>query len=166
MRPVNRRKKKKPTPRQRKLLAVLAAGADRQTAAQIAGYACNTPLAASQSVYQALKHISSTFPDLMEKHGLTDDVLIATYLKPLLKASRTKHFAHNGKVKSMRKYKDNDTRLAALDMAFKLKGSFAPVKTENESRSVSVIVVDVPRPKKVEADEDDIAVPAGENSSN
>jgi hypothetical protein len=63
-----------------------------------------------------------------------------------LKARRTKHFAHNGKVKSVRHYADNDTRIAALDMTFRLKGTYAPLKTQNESRAVDVIVVDIPRP--------------------
>ena len=160
---VKAKKRKRPTFRQKRLIALIGAGADRQTAAQLAGYSTKH---SSQSVGQALHSIQLNFPELMDKHGLSDSSLIETYLKPLLKATRTKHFAHNGKIKSTRRYKDNDTRLGALDMALRLKGSYAAVKTQNENRSVSVIVVDVPRPKKVEADEDDIAVPAGENSSN
>jgi len=72
-----------------------------------------------------------------------------------------KHFAHNGRVKDTRKYTDNDTRLAALDMAFRLKGSFAPVKSQQESRAVSVLVVDLPRP--IHTPDDDEIVTVSEN---
>jgi leucyl aminopeptidase len=72
--------------------------------------------------------------------------LIEKYLKPLLKARRTKHFAHNGKVRAVRHYADNDTRIAALDMTFRLKGNYAPIKTREEKRQVAKIIIDIPRP--------------------
>jgi hypothetical protein len=137
------KKKKSLSPKQKALMRLLAQGSDRKTAALLAGYSPKNP---DQSAYQALKHLGNSFPELLDKHGLTDSHLIQKHLKPLLKARRTKHFAHNGQVKSTRHYADHDTRLAALDMAFRLKGSFAPVKSQNESRSVDVIVVDLPRP--------------------
>jgi hypothetical protein len=105
----------------------------------------------------------------MDKHGLTDDSLIREHLKPLLKARRTKHFVHNGRIISTRQYADNDTRLAALDMAFRLKGSFAPVKTETENRSVDVLVVDLPRPIRIPDDGSDepinVAPESGSNQA-
>jgi hypothetical protein len=136
-------RKKKLTRKQKILVSALAAGSDRATAEQLAGYSTKHP---GQSAYQALKYLANSFPELLDKHGLTDSVLIEKHLKPLLKATRKKHWAHNGKVKSARTYKDNDTRIAALEMAFRLKGSFAPLKTQTENRSVDVIVVDIPRP--------------------
>lgn len=87
--------------------------------------------------------------EVMEKHGLTDGALIEKYLKPLMKATRTQYFHHKGKVKDRRTLKAHDTRVAALDMAFRVKGSYAPMKTENKnSEAVSVIVLDVPRPNR------------------
>jgi hypothetical protein len=136
-------RKKKLSRKQKILVSALAAGSDRVTAEQLAGYSTKHP---GQSAYQALKYLANSFPELLDKHGLTDSVLIEKHLKPLLKATRTKHWAHDGKVKSARTYKDNDTRLAALDMTFRLKGSFAPLKTGTENKSVDVIVVDLPRP--------------------
>jgi hypothetical protein len=145
-------RKKKLTRRQKILVSALAAGSDRVTAEQLAGYSTKHP---GQSAYQALKYLANSFPQLLDKHGLTDSVLIDKHLKPLLKARRKKHWAHNGKVRDTRSYADNDTRLAALDMTFRLKGTYAPTKTQNESRSVDVIVVDVPRPIR---DPEDIEV--------
>jgi len=152
------KKKRKPTVQQAKLIRYIAAGENKQTAAILAGY---SPKNASQSASQALRGLHSTFPDLMDACGLTDRSLIERHLKPLLKASRTKHFAHNGRVRDTRKYTDNDTRLAALDMAFRLKGSFAPVKSQQESRAVSVLVVDLPRP--IHTPDDDEIVTVSEN---
>jgi hypothetical protein len=142
------KKKRKPrlTPKQRRFAQLVAAGVPQQQAAVTAGYSTKNP---SQSASQVLNAISNRFPDLMDRHGLTDSVLIERHLKPLLKAKRTKHFAHNGKVKSVRHYHDNDTRLAALDMSFRLKGSYAPVKTEAETKYIDRIIVDLPRPKKI-----------------
>jgi hypothetical protein len=125
------------------LVSALAAGSDRVTAEQLAGYSTKHP---GQSAYQALKYLANSFPELLDKHGLTDSVLIEKHLKPLLKATRTKHWAHNGKVESARTYKDNDTRLAALDMTYRLKGTYAPVKTQEEKRRVANIIIDIPRP--------------------
>jgi hypothetical protein len=136
-------RKKKLTRKQKILVSALAAGSDRVTAEQLAGYSTKHP---GQSAYQALKYLANSFPELLDKHGLTDSVLIEKHLKPLLKAKRYKHWAHNGRVKDSRTYADNDTRLSALELAFRLKGSFAPVKTQTENRSVDVIVVDIPRP--------------------
>lgn len=41
-----------------------------------------------------------------------------------------------------------DIQLNAFELACKLKGSFAPVQTEQTNRTVSVIVLDVPRPPR------------------
>ena len=153
------KKKRRPTDKQKKLVALLAAGAPRQTAAELAGY---SPKNASQSVSQALRSLNLSFPELMDKHGLTDVSLINSHLKPLLRAKRTKHWAHDGRVKDSRTYADNDTRLSALELAFRLKGSFAPLKTQTENKSVEVIVVDIPRP--IHPPEDDESIPVSDKA--
>lgn len=147
------KKKKTLRPRQRKFVEALAKGATTIGEAAIAaGYSDKNP---GQSGYQALKGIQAKMSDILDRHGLTDDVLIEKHLIPLLKAMTTKHFAHNGKVISKRDYKDNDTRRQTLDMAFRLKGAFAP-KTEEEARLTqhftgpTVIVLDIARPKRPE----------------
>jgi hypothetical protein len=116
----------------------------RKEAAIQAGYSSKNP---DQSAYQALKRAQTTFPQLMEEHGLTDSVLIEKYLVPLMRATRKKYFQYKGKVRDSRKEAALDIRENALDMAFRLKGSYAPVSVETERKqTVSVIVLDVPRP--------------------
>jgi hypothetical protein len=138
--------KKALTPRQQKLLKYLAQGKSRKEAATLSGY---SPKNADQSAYQALRYASQSVPQLMDELGLTDRALIENHLKPLLSAKRKKYFAHHGKVKSVREDAALDIRLDALDMTFKLKGSYAPVATESTNKNaVSVIVLDVERPKR------------------
>ena len=89
-----------------------------------------------------------TMPEVLEAAGLTDDALIEKYLKPLLNAEETKFFQHKGRVVSKRNVAALGTRTQALDLAFKLKGSYAPLAVEKTQRTVSVIVLDVPRPPR------------------
>ena len=144
--PKTKRRQPRLLPKQRRFAQLIAAGVPQQQAAVAAGYSTKNP---SQSANQVLTAISNRFPDLLDKHGLTDARLIEDHLKPLLKAKRKKHFAHQGRVRSSRSYVDNDTRLAALDMTFRLKGSYAPVKTEAETKHIDRIIIDLPRPKKL-----------------
>ena len=74
--------------------------------------------------------------------------LIKKYLLPLMSAKRTIYFHHKGKVRDKRVVEALDTRLGSLELAFRLKGSFAPVKTEQHSRNVTTIILDVPRPPR------------------
>lgn len=150
-------KRKKPTakrpslnPRQATLVKELAKGKTIKQAGIAAGY---SPNHARQGAHQALEGIRAKMPEVLDRHGLTDDVLIDKYLLPLLSAKITKHFAHQGRVVHKRDYSDNDTRRQTLDMTFKLKGSYAP-KTEEEAHisqqfmGPTVIVLDLPRPKR------------------
>jgi hypothetical protein len=64
-------------------------------------------------------------------------------------AKLTKFFQHGGKVTGKRIVADNDTRLRALDMALRLRGSFAAANPKlTEAMGVKVIILDVPRPKR------------------
>jgi hypothetical protein len=65
-----------------------------------------------------------------------------------LRARRVKYFAHHGKVKDSRKVEALEVRCNALDMAFRLEGSYAPPAAEQTNKTVSVIVLDVPRPPR------------------
>jgi hypothetical protein len=85
----------------------------------------------------------------MHRLGLTRENLIEKHLKPLLKARRVKYFAHHGKVKDSRKVEALEVRCNALDMAFRLEGSYtAPKADTQEIKTVSCIVLDVPRPPR------------------
>ena len=44
-------------------------------------------------------------------------------------------------------------------MTFRLKGTYAPLKTQNESRAVDVIIVDIARPIHTPDDDDAEIVP-------
>jgi len=99
-------------------------------AALKAGYSVKSP---GQAGYQALKTVRLKMPDIMEKQGLSDQKLVKNYLKPALEASTTRYVVVGGKgEETIEEYKDVawDARLRALDMAFKLKGSYAPVEQQ------------------------------------
>jgi hypothetical protein len=61
-------------------------------------------------------------PELLDEFGLTEDALIEKHLVPLLSATITKFFRYKGKVIESRRIPDHETRLRALDMAFRLMG--------------------------------------------
>ncbi len=100
-----------------------------------------------QAGYQALQSLKLKMPNLLERLGLGHVVLIEKYLKPQLDAHMVKFFQHEGKVTDERIVPDNDARLKALDMTFKLGGAYAPTDPKPEyPMGVKVIMVDIPRP--------------------
>jgi hypothetical protein len=83
-------------------------------------------------------------PELLERHGLGEEVLIEKYLKPLLEAQETKFF-NEGKTRI--NVEALAIRHASLRTAFELHGSYAPRDPkEAEQFGVRVIRVDIPRP--------------------
>ena len=90
-------------------------------------------------------------PDILDAHGLTDEVLIDKYLRPALEAEETRYIVtggvNNAKIHS-RKQPIWEPRLRALDMSFKLKGSYSASTEEGRGPSVQVIVLDVVRPDR------------------
>jgi hypothetical protein len=88
-------------------------------------------------------------PELLDRLGLSEAVLIEKHLKPLLSARTTKFFQHLGKVTGKRLVTDNEARLKALELAFKLKGSFVQENPKlAEATGVKVIIMDMPRPPR------------------
>jgi hypothetical protein len=138
--------RKRLTPRQAALAKNLLNGATITDAARNAGYSEKN---LAQSGHQALKAIRLSMPELMDEIGLTERALIEKHLVPLLSATTTKYFQHHGKVKQKRQVADNDARLRALDVALRLRGSYAPKGPEAaEAVRVRVLVLDVPRPDR------------------
>jgi hypothetical protein len=130
--------------RQHALLKAYAKGKTLKQAAIEAGYSKKN---ADQSGYQALKAIKGRAADLMDEIGLTDRALIENYLVPLLEAKETKFFKDGDKRISVAAL---GIRHAALDTAFKLRGSYAPRNPkEAEHFWIKVVVVDMPRPPKM-----------------
>jgi hypothetical protein len=117
------KKRNKPTPRQTKLVEERAKDKSYSEAAIAAGYSGKT---ARQSGYQAMQQLRGRVPDLLDRHGLSEDVLIDKYLRPLLTAKETIFFQKDGKVKQQVNVAALGIRLSALRTAFELHGGYAP----------------------------------------
>lgn len=165
---MSKKGKSRVTPKQAKLVKSLAAGATQKEAALAAGYSDNNP---DQSAYQAIRQIGRRMPELMDRLGLTEEALIQNNLVPLLEARETRFFAFRKQVSRMpRATKKNPTpvpivetvqvidsrevealgiRTAALDIAFRLRGSYAPKQIDldpDEGEGYDVIDVSaIPR---------------------
>jgi hypothetical protein len=113
------RNKRKPNAGQQKFVRELAKGKTLAQAAKEAGYSSKHP---NQSGYQALTQLRGRVPELLERHGLGEEVLIEKYLQPLLEAHETKFFKE-GKVRI--DVEALGIRHAALRTAFELHGSYA-----------------------------------------
>jgi hypothetical protein len=68
-----RRNKRKPNARQQKFVKALAEGKTLTQAAKEANYSSKNP---GQSGYQALAQLCGRVPELLERHGLGEEVLI------------------------------------------------------------------------------------------
>jgi hypothetical protein len=135
------RNKRKPNPRQQKFVKGIASGKTLTQAAIDAGYSSKHP---NQSGYQALAQLRGRVPELLERHGLGEEVLIEKYLQPLLEAHETKFFKE-GKVRI--DVEALGIRHAALRTAFELHGSYAPRDPKETAQyGVRIIRVDIPRP--------------------
>ena len=107
-------------------------------AAKKAGYSVKAP---GQAGYQALKQIRERMPQVLEKAGLTDEALIHKYLIPLLNAKETKFFAFQGEVVETQDVEALGIRKDALDMTFRLKGSYAPTNIQHTGDIIHEITV-------------------------
>jgi hypothetical protein len=146
---------KQPTPRQLGLVKHLLDGATLTEAARRAGYSPKWP---GQAGYQALQNLRLTMPELLDRLGLTDAALIEKHLKPLLRAQKTIFFQHQGKVTDKRVVAAHEIRSRALDMAFRIRGSYAPPKEPEIANKigVKVVLVGAPRPgRPILTDEND-----------
>jgi hypothetical protein len=133
-------------PRQVALVKNLVVGMTITEAARRAGYSRKCP---GQAGYQALQNLKLKMPELLDRLGLSDVALIEKHLKPLLSARTTKFFQHGGKVIGKRVVIDNDARLRALDMVFKLRGSFLQADPKlADPTGVKVIIMDAQRPPR------------------
>jgi phage terminase small subunit len=132
------------TPQQRNLLKGLAKGMSITDAARAAGYSDKY---AGQVGSQALESIRRRMPELLDKHGLTDDALVENYLKPALEAMETEFAKFEGKITDSIDVIAWSPRLTALDMAFNLRGSYAQKEDLNVNGPI-VIINHIPRPER------------------
>ena len=135
------RNKRKPNPRQQNFVRELAKGNTLTQAAKNAGYSQKY---AGEAGYQALAQLRGRVPELLERPGLGEEVLIQKNLLPLLEAEETK-FSKDG---AKRINVEALTILhAALRTAFELHGSYAPRDPKEAAQyGVRIIRVDIPRP--------------------
>lgn len=111
------------TPQQVAFIRNIVKGMTITDAALKAGYSDKNP---AQSGHQALRQIKEKMPNVLDRHGLTDDALIKKYLIPALEANETEFAKFQGQIMDSRDVVAWDARLRALDMTFSLKGSYAP----------------------------------------
>lgn len=117
------KKKKSLNQRERLLLKSLATGATFAEAALAAGYEAKH---AKQAGFQSFQGIKRKMPEILEAKGLTDSAAIDRYLLPALEAMETEFAKFEGKISDRVDVVAWGPRIQALDMLFKLKGSYAP----------------------------------------
>ena len=134
----------KVTVRQLKVIEARAQGKTLKESGVAAGY---SPKNAAQSAYQAIAGMRGRMTALLDEPGLGEEVGIENYLKPALDAEQTIYAQKDGKFKDKRTLINWNTRMRALDMLFKLHGSYPPLDPKEAAQyGVRVIHVDIPRP--------------------
>jgi hypothetical protein len=73
---------------------------------------------------RALRDTRNRLIEAMDRHNLTDGVLVRDYLLPLLNATQRQHASFMGVFTDSVTDEDNHTRLAALRETFKLRGAY------------------------------------------
>lgn len=117
----------------------LIAGKTITESARLAGYADNGFV--GQMGSQALEAIKRKMPAILDAHGLTDDILIENYLKPLMNAEETEFAKFEGKITDSTNVIAWEPRKAGLDMAFNLKGSYAAKESGVAASPITVNVL-------------------------
>lgn len=123
------------TPRQNLLVKNLAKGKTLTAAAINAGY---SPNGAAQTATNALEAIARKAPSMLERLGLSEESVTEKYLKPALEAHETKFFQSDGKVTDSRRVVAWGPRLTALDLYYRLSGSY---KSDQNPGALKVQVV-------------------------
>jgi hypothetical protein len=144
----SKKKERALTHRQQELIKGITAGKTLTQAALDAGYSPRNP---GQSGYQALQNVQDQVRGIMDRHGLSDDQLIEKHLIRHLNATETKFFPYRTRIRKKtvqqidhRKVDALTIQLGALDMAFRLRGSYAPKQFDFEpAASQGVRVIDV-----------------------
>ena len=141
-----KRRNRELSTRQKKYVEARLEGQSKTDAAITAGYSAKN---AGQSGYQVEKAIAGRMRELMDDVGLTDRLLIEKHLIPLLDATETKFFPWRKVTKHKteqiideREVAALGTQIQALDMAFRLRGDYAPKHIDTEpdvSDEVTVI---------------------------
>ncbi len=119
--------KKKLTVKERKFVGRYIETGNATKAADDAGFKSKSRGGLRAIASEKLKKLRLPIKELMERLGL-DDVHLLTKLDQGLDAGVVKTASHLGTITDQRVYTDFETRARYLDMAFKLRGSYAPDK--------------------------------------
>lgn len=98
--------------------------------ARAAGYNYTSENSLSGIGSMSFKRCKAEIEEWLDEAGLSEAALKLKLLS-LLDAKETKFFAHAGIVEDSREVEAIETQRKALDMAFRVKGSYAPEKREH-----------------------------------
>jgi hypothetical protein len=84
--------------------------------------------------------LSTPFPELMDRHGLTGSILVEKYLKPGLDAMETEFAKFEGKITDEREVVAWGPRHAYLETSLKLRGAYPQEKSPAGGMKISVVV--------------------------
>ena len=115
-------------------------GMSLEDAALASGYA---PSTARHNGAAIMKSMRDRLAWDMEHVSLTNVKLLEKYLLPALEAKAVKFGFHQGEVVSATEVVDWSTRVSALDMAFRLKGSYPARKDVEEDTNDGSIAVNI-----------------------
>ena len=144
VRQVKRNKNRRPkrTARRRRLRRNLLSGKYRthRAAALAAGYSKSCSSAAAT---QEMKILQEEFPEILAKHGLTDDALVEDYLKPLMNATETRYGIYQGEFVDEREEIAWAPRRDGLEMALRLRGAFVAEQRKPETLGPANITIEI-----------------------
>jgi len=122
-------------PKQRKIVELILAGTSPRQACFDAGFESDGPL----------KTIRRKMPEIMDRAGLTDQLLVEKHLTPLLSAEEVRFFkSKEDELIETPPQPALDIRLRALDMTFKLRGSYpTPDDQAPAVRDINVNIINV-----------------------
>ena len=146
-----KRRNRELSTRQKKYVEARLEGQSKTDAAITAGYSAKN---AGQSAYQVEKAIAGRVREAMDEVGLDLRTLLERKLVPLLDATETKFFPWRKVTKhkteqiiDQREVAALGTQIQALDIAFKLRGDYAPkqIDTERDVSDEVTVINELPR---------------------
>lgn len=130
--PEKRRLRKKAlTLKERKFVKGYVRMGNATLAAMEAGYQSKTRAGLRVMASEKLRKLALPIKQLMDRMGL-DDVALIEKLRDGLNALFVKTASHEGLIVDQLAYVDFETRREYLDIAFRLRGSYAPEKIREE----------------------------------
>ena len=134
----------KPEPLKAKIIAKALAGESKSQIAKDLSIARNTVA----RILSEAELSNFNIPALLERHGITGDVLIEKYLKPGLDAMQTEFAKFKGKIMDSADVIAWGPRLQALEMTLKLLNAYPREDAEKNAGVTFNVVISAPRPHK------------------